>query len=391
MTTQKVFKDVLYGYIQISPLALSIIDKPQFQRLRQLKQLGIANYVFPSATHTRFEHSVGTYHLAGKLLNQIRIRQPELGVSDRMVELVQCAALLHDVGHVAFSHLFDHCLADLLDVPHHEERSVWIIRDMVETHPDIKLDSNEVDLICSLIIGKRPESSTIPAFLFEIVSNTGYHLDVDKCDYLVRDAHHIGISSPLQIDRIFSFARVIGQGSNSHICYHKKVYLQVLDVFMSRYRLHKEVYRHHAVLGIELQVVKILKILSDIMDWKQLFMDNRWIYITDSVLDMIPLMTGGVDDLGSSDKSSSIDKVKELFLNLQTRKFYKRVSGKDETESNSTTVKSVLGFTSSATNPMDSILFYESDLVPHTIKPNDISKLLSNICVEVEECVYKSF
>ena len=383
----KVFKDVLYGYIKVSDLALSIIDKPEFQRLRQLRQLGVAHYVFPSANHNRFEHSIGTYHLAGQLLNQIKDRQPELAITERTVELVQCAALLHDVGHVAFSHLFDHCLAKDLGLPHHEERSTQLVRLMVQKYPDIKLKSDEVDLICQLIIGKRSgetPSKSYPAYLFEIVSNSDFQLDVDKCDYLVRDAHYIGISSPLQIERIFSFARVI----DSHICYHKKVYLQIMDVFMARYRLHKEVYRHHAVVGIELQVVDILKILSEYFDWKSMFRTPKWIYVTDSILDMIPMMGDGS---ASSSKHKLIERAQNLFEALQNRKFYKRVLDHDDEKCDQTrqTVKSVLGLSSSTSNPMDALLFYESDLIPHTIKPGDISKLLSSTCVEVEHLVYQ--
>ena len=373
----KVFNDVLYGYIQIDSLALSIIDKPEFQRLRQLRQLGMVHYVFPSANHSRFEHSIGTYHLAGLLLRQIKARQPELEISERMISLVQCAALLHDVGHVAFSHLFDHCLANDLGVPQHEARSIELVRTMVAKYSDIELKPEEVDLICLMIVGKH--DTRYPAFLFEIVANSAYQLDVDKCDYLVRDAHHLGISSPLQIERIFSSARVLG----GHICYHKKVYLQVLDIFMTRYRLHKEVYKHHAVVGIELQLVDILKIVADVMDWKKMFAEHKWIYITDSILDTIPLMR-----LEDPFKQKLLERAQTLFERLQTRKFYKIAN--NDLNSSTVTVKSVLGFSSSFSNPMDALLFYESDFIPHTIKPTDISKLLSNKCVEVEENVYRS-
>ena len=373
----KVFKDVIHGYIQISDLALSLIDKPEFQRLRQLKQLGVAHYVFPTANHTRFEHSIGTYHLAKTLLTQIKDRQPELNVSNRLIELVSVGALLHDIGHVCFSHLFDHCLANEMQVQHHEERSVELIRMMASKYPDIALEKDEVDLICSIILGRRPQNSEFSPFIFEIVANSQFQLDVDKCDYLVRDAFYIGINSPLQVDRIFSFARVI----DGHICYHKKVYLQIMDVFMTRYRLHKEVYRHHAVVGIELQVVEILKVLCELQDWKRLFENGNWVWITDSVLDMVPML--------EEDGSELVRKVKTLFEDLQKRKFYKRVGNSNgESSLDVKIVKSVMGFSSSSSNPLDLILFYGADFVPTTIKSGEISKLLSNTCVEVEEDMF---
>lgn len=368
----KVIKDVLYSYIKISPLAQSIIDKPEFQRLRQLKQIGVAQYVFPSATHTRFEHSIGTYHLAGQLLSQLD--QPDVGVTPRLRDLIQVGALVHDLGHVAFSHLFDHCLSADLGVPHHEERSVELFRFMVAKYPDIKLSPEELDLICHIITGEPLPQH--PPWVFEIVANSVYQLDVDKCDYLVRDAYHLGINSPLQVDRIFLFARVL----ENHVCYQKKTYLQIMDVFMTRYRFHKEVYRHHAVIGIELVMVQILKILAEIMDWKTLFQTHQWHHITDSIVDVIPLLH--FDDPAKQDR---LQQARLLLEKIQTRQFYKRVpSDKD-----GVSVKSILGFSSKTDNPMDKILFYDATLTPHTIKPNEISKLLSNTSHEVEESVYR--
>ena len=103
----KIIFDIIHGFIEIDELALSIIDKPEFQRLKNIKQLGVVHHVFPSATHTRFEHSLGVYYLAGELLVNLKNNQPEINLSKREIQLVKIAGLCHDLGHGPFSHLID--------------------------------------------------------------------------------------------------------------------------------------------------------------------------------------------------------------------------------------------------------------------------------------------
>ena len=106
----KTIFDLLHGYIEIDSEAIKIIDCKEFQRLRNIKQLGVVPLVFPSATHTRFEHSLGVYHLCNELLDKINKRQPQLSLSKKIVELIKIAGLVHDIGHGPFSHLYDQFL-----------------------------------------------------------------------------------------------------------------------------------------------------------------------------------------------------------------------------------------------------------------------------------------
>ncbi|XP_023931442.1 deoxynucleoside triphosphate triphosphohydrolase SAMHD1-like [Lingula anatina] len=96
----KVFNDPIHGHIELHPLCVRIIDTPQFQRLRYLKQLGGAYYVFPGATHNRFEHSIGVCYLAGRLVRELKDRQPELKITEQDILCVQIAGLCHDLGEL---------------------------------------------------------------------------------------------------------------------------------------------------------------------------------------------------------------------------------------------------------------------------------------------------
>ena len=99
--------DRLYGPIYLESLLVRVLDTPQYQRLAEIKQLGGSSYVYPSANHTRKEHSIGVAHLAGVAATHLRTSQPELRIDDEDILCVKLAGLVHDIGHGPFSHMFE--------------------------------------------------------------------------------------------------------------------------------------------------------------------------------------------------------------------------------------------------------------------------------------------
>lgn len=130
----KLINDPVHGYISLSTDVVKIMDTEQFQRLRDLKQLGTSYHVFPGASHNRFEHCVGTSHLAGKLADRIYATQPDLDLRPRDCTLVKLAGLCHDLGHGPFSHAFEEFLHQHL--PNHpwkhEEMSVKMLKFLID-------------------------------------------------------------------------------------------------------------------------------------------------------------------------------------------------------------------------------------------------------------------
>ncbi|PSP30777.1 phosphohydrolase [Halobacteriales archaeon QH_10_67_22] len=169
MTT---IKDSVHDHVEVGGVGAALLDTPPVQRLRRVTQLGTVTYVYPSANHTRFEHSIGVYHLADRAL-------AHLGVEGQQAERVRAAALLHDVGHAPYSHNVEELVS----------------RHTGKYHDDVDelLGSGSVARVLS-------EHGLNPDRVADLVAGEGQfgqlvsgELDVDRMDYLVRDAHHTGV------------------------------------------------------------------------------------------------------------------------------------------------------------------------------------------------------
>ncbi|MFP8954291.1 HD domain-containing protein [Natrialbaceae archaeon A-arb3/5] len=168
----KVIKDSVHDHIQIDGVARDLIDTPELQRLRRIRQLGTVSLVYPSANHTRFEHSLGVYHLACEALDH-------LGVDGQQAMCVRAAALLHDVGHGPFSHNLEP-LTHRRTGRYHDDVHELLADGAVGTV--LREHGIDPDAVADLVGGDGRFG--------QLVSG---ELDVDRMDYLVRDAHHTGV------------------------------------------------------------------------------------------------------------------------------------------------------------------------------------------------------
>ncbi|WP_050032702.1 HD domain-containing protein [Halorubrum halophilum] len=170
----KAIKDSVHGHVRLGDLAAELVDTPAFQRLRHIKQLSTVRLVYPSANHTRFEHSLGVYHLARGAIDG-------LGLDDDTADHVRAAALLHDVGHGPYGHQTEGIIRRATGRDHDD--IAWLLTDADREVCQV-LERNGLDpeRVASLIAGEGG--------LGALVSG---ELDVDRMDYLVRDAHHTGV------------------------------------------------------------------------------------------------------------------------------------------------------------------------------------------------------
>ena len=170
MNSKKIIKDPVHGYIELDDFARALLDSPALQRLRYIRQLGFSYLVYPGANHTRFEHSLGTMYLSD-------IASRRFGLSDPERKLVGAAALLHDIGHGPFSHASEPLLEEYLHRTH-DAIEFFVhgqTRDILMQH-DI-----DPDELSAVVTGHHPLSSIIHG-----------DLDVDRMDYLLRDAYYTG-------------------------------------------------------------------------------------------------------------------------------------------------------------------------------------------------------
>ncbi|XP_068191639.1 deoxynucleoside triphosphate triphosphohydrolase SAMHD1 [Antennarius striatus] len=274
----KVFNDPIHGHVEFHPLLVKIIDTPQFQRLRNIKQLGGAYFVFPGASHNRFEHCIGVSYLAGQLAQALNERQPELFISRSDILCVQIAGLCHDLGHGPFSHMFDGRFIPKArpDINwQHETASVAMFDYLVEDN-DLKpvMEQHgltlpeDLDFIKEQIAGPldtnaagrlkwpykgRPEEKS---FLYEIVANKRNGIDVDKWDYFARDCYHLGIQNNFDYRRFLKFARVCDVDGQKHICTRDKEVGNLYDMFHTRNCLHRRAYQHKVGNIIETMITE---------------------------------------------------------------------------------------------------------------------------------------
>lgn len=277
---RKIFCDPVHGHISLHPVSVAIIDTPQFQRLREIKQLALLQYIYPGATHTRFEHSLGTAYLAQLFISKLKEQQPELQITDKQVLCLEVAGLCHDLGHGPFSHLWETIYeagaeargvttcwkhektsCDMLTHLLHENNLMDVFKKWEENFA-MGLTKDDIKVVQQLILGEEgPNGAT--HFMFQIINNGDSGLDVDKWDYYLRDCHSVGLSSSFDFRRLVNSARVIRHKGVLNICFRDKEIHNVYEMFRTRSTLHRLVYQHRLEKLIEQMVCDAVHLVDE--------------------------------------------------------------------------------------------------------------------------------
>jgi HD superfamily phosphohydrolase len=247
----KVIRDPLWNNIRVDPLALRLIDTTAFQRLRYVRQLGLAFLVYPGASHSRFEHALGTYHLARRALLLLDERDGLRDVPESSQTEVSIAALLHDIGHYPFSH----ALEEIGALNHEEVAQPLICSGEVGAILRAELGDEAPGHIVDLIRGKSDQP------LQGLISGS---LDLDKIEYLRRDALMCGVPyGDIDADRLLN-SLVLMQGENmSGIGIQEKGLSAVESLLFAKYQMYRNVYWHHAVRSA---TAMYKRLVSDALD-----------------------------------------------------------------------------------------------------------------------------
>ncbi len=235
-------RDPVWGNISLDREAAGVVDAPQFQRLRRVKQLGFAHLVYPGAVHTRFMHALGVYHLTRRAL-AILARKGVLGalapVEEERLPLVPLAALLHDVGHYAFSHAMEEVEPDSIPGHHEEVAARFLDADPIR-HLLERRSRDATDFVAELIRGRSDHP------LQGLISGS---LDLDKIDYLKRDAFFCGVPyGQVDVDRLLDSLTVARESAAARpgIAVTEKGIGALESLLFAKYQMFRYVYWHHA-------------------------------------------------------------------------------------------------------------------------------------------------
>ncbi len=236
----KTIRDPLWNTIHLDATAVRIVDTPEFQRLRYIRQLGLAHLVYPGATHTRFDHALGVYHLTSVALRHLRDRGGVAPEAWEGEELVPYAGLLHDIGHYAFSHALEELEAEHVPV-HHEEVSQRFFASQTLRDALAPLGLSAPDRIHEIISGE----SGLP--LRGLVSGS---LDLDKMEYLRRDARFCGVPyGEVDVSRLLQGLALLEDPETGafEVGVHEKAIAALESLLFAKYQMFRNVYWHHGV------------------------------------------------------------------------------------------------------------------------------------------------
>lgn len=272
-----VINDPIHGALEFSQEEINwlrpFIDNPWFQRLRHIKQLGLADLIFPGAVHTRFNHSLGCCYVACKIANKI-------GLSEKDKQIVMIAALLHDIGHGPISHGFEEIYQGV-KIKHENWTKLFLeqfqtdlfLNEYHQKNPNMPLFKENLALVTRIIMHREQEKK----LLADIVSS---QLDADRLDYLLRDSHFCGVSyGEFDFRWLIHCLSIISQNENSRLGINHKGIGVVENYLVARRLMIRNIYFHHKKYASEFLLQELLRDFAKclIEDERYEFLKNHWL------------------------------------------------------------------------------------------------------------------
>ena len=256
LNKRKIVNDPVYGFINIpSEIIFDLIEHPYFQRLRRIKQLGLTEFVYPGAVHTRFQHTLGAVHLVDSALSVLKAKGNHISKEEE--DAVSISILLHDIGHGPFSHTLEKVIIEDYD---HESLSLLYMKELNQQY------NNKLDLAISIFTNQYHKK-----FLHQLVSS---QLDMDRLDYLRRDSFYTGVSEGVvSSDRIIKMLNIV----NDELVIEAKGIYSIEKFLIARWLMYWQVYLHKTVVSAEQLLLNIFTRVKELIS----FGEN--IYLTDEV------------------------------------------------------------------------------------------------------------
>ena len=244
MLEAKIINDPVFGFIKIPRgLLYGIVEHPLFQRLNRINQLGLASVVYPGARHTRFQHSLGAFHLMSEAV--LSLQQKGIFIFDTEAEAVQAAILMHDIGHGPFSHVLENTLIHGIS---HEDISLMMMEE-INRH-----FNGQLNLAISIFKGEYPKN-----FLHQLISS---QLDMDRLDYLRRDSFYTGVTEGnIGSARIIKMLNVV----NDSLVVDQKGIYSLENYLTTRRLMYWQVYLHRTCVAYEKVLVNMLTRAKDLL------------------------------------------------------------------------------------------------------------------------------
>lgn len=319
LTLPHELRDPIHGLMRLTELERKIINTPVFQRLRRIRQLAMADLVYPGALHTRFEHSLGTMHIAQRILANIAETRT---VSDEEFEIVRLSALLHDIGHGPFSHVSEYILDQFYDrdavgtAPLREKIHEKITVDIIGQDPDLRrlLTEAQRDGVIQIIQGTGQRD-----YRRDIVSSA---LDADKMDYLLRDAYFAGVRyGYFDLEKVIESCVVVEDGQQSYLMVDEPGIFAMEQLVLSKHHMTHQVYAHRVRVITDYMIVRGLELAIESDP------EIRRAYAYDGTDDQLEIYLA-LDDakLWAAVLSCASDRAREIFQRLRDRRLFKQVA-----------------------------------------------------------------